>query len=574
MATPTLFDSGIFSVIGLNSELLIGAELYWFVAETSTPAPTYSNPELTIANANPVPFDNAGRLPQIWLGAGPYKYVLVGPDGDIDSPLVTVDKYTPSGGYIDAVVTGFAASTGAGLVGFSQDETYAQGTVGNHLTRSITVTDAPFNATGDGVADDSDAIEEAIAFASPGKIYLPAGTYKTTRNINFAPVSVEGDGAASIIAPTQAGIGIQIGYTNPEGGINTFDKSYNGFRIQANSSTTLAFFEVAMINSAFSNITVLYPSDVPVGYASFRTSGGDYGNTYKNLRSRCEALAVNARGFWMGNGQNEAGGPFASTNVNTYDTCYSTNAAIGFDLDYCTNSVLINPVSEGGDIMVRGFGNTIIAPFLDGGDMIFDYYYPADGSGGVGPATKPYNNVIVCGSLAFNAILNQSIAASFSAGALVNLTIGAGATSTKSGPIAISGTYTNNGTNSQIMFENGGLNRMFWQSGSNTVLDIVAGANSVDIKGPDGRALIFRAGGLDTEMTLNARPFVLSGTQPQLQLPAVAVGALPAAATYRGLRGTVTDSNAAASGNFGAIVANGGANVVPVFSDGTNWRIG
>jgi hypothetical protein len=36
----------------------------------------------------------------------------------------------------------------------------------------------------------------------------------------------------------------------------------------------------------------------------------------------------------------------------------------------------------------------------------------------------------------------------------------------------------------------------------------------------------------------------------------------------------VTDSTVAAAGNFGAVVTGGGANTVPVYSDGTNWRIG
>ena len=38
-----------------------------------------------------------------------------------------------------------------------------------------------------------------------------------------------------------------------------------------------------------------------------------------------------------------------------------------------------------------------------------------------------------------------------------------------------------------------------------------------------------------------------------------------------GARAVVTDANAT---TFHSIVAGGGANVVPVFSDGTNWRIG
>ena len=51
------------------------------------------------------------------------------------------------------------------------------------------------------------------------------------------------------------------------------------------------------------------------------------------------------------------------------------------------------------------------------------------------------------------------------------------------------------------------------------------------------------------------------------------VATLPAASAGL-LRRVVRDSNVAASGNFGAIVAGGGANIVPVWSDGTSWRIG
>jgi hypothetical protein len=40
------------------------------------------------------------------------------------------------------------------------------------------------------------------------------------------------------------------------------------------------------------------------------------------------------------------------------------------------------------------------------------------------------------------------------------------------------------------------------------------------------------------------------------------------------MRAFVRDSTVAASGNFGAIVAGGGSNNVPVFYDGTNWLIG
>jgi hypothetical protein len=49
------------------------------------------------------------------------------------------------------------------------------------------------------------------------------------------------------------------------------------------------------------------------------------------------------------------------------------------------------------------------------------------------------------------------------------------------------------------------------------------------------------------------------------------VATLPAGSV--GMRAYVTDSNAAITAGIGAVVAGGGANVVPVFYDGANWRI-
>lgn len=51
------------------------------------------------------------------------------------------------------------------------------------------------------------------------------------------------------------------------------------------------------------------------------------------------------------------------------------------------------------------------------------------------------------------------------------------------------------------------------------------------------------------------------------------VATLPSAGSNAYCEACVSDSNAAASGNYGATVAGGGANKVRVFSDGTNWVI-
>lgn len=65
------------------------------------------------------------------------------------------------------------------------------------------------------------------------------------------------------------------------------------------------------------------------------------------------------------------------------------------------------------------------------------------------------------------------------------------------------------------------------------------------------------------------------GINSTLSFPAVALASLPAAATIgAGARAFITDANLVASGNFGAAVSGSGSNNVPVYSDGSNWRIG
>jgi len=63
-----------------------------------------------------------------------------------------------------------------------------------------------------------------------------------------------------------------------------------------------------------------------------------------------------------------------------------------------------------------------------------------------------------------------------------------------------------------------------------------------------------------------------ASTQSVISTTVYTVVTLPSAVTSGvGARSFVSDANAT---TFAAIVAGGGANKVPVYSDGTNWRIG
>ena len=58
-----------------------------------------------------------------------------------------------------------------------------------------------------------------------------------------------------------------------------------------------------------------------------------------------------------------------------------------------------------------------------------------------------------------------------------------------------------------------------------------------------------------------------------LSLPVFTVATLPAA-VLAGQASFVSDSNATLAAAPGAVVAGGGTNFTPVYSDGANWRIG
>jgi len=77
-----------------------------------------------------------------------------------------------------------------------------------------------------------------------------------------------------------------------------------------------------------------------------------------------------------------------------------------------------------------------------------------------------------------------------------------------------------------------------------------------------------------TTLTLNGDAVKCAVFAGPVCFPSYAVSGLPAAASYPYARAFVTDANATLAAGIGTTVAGGGANKVPVFSDGTNWIIG
>lgn len=95
----------------------------------------------------------------------------------------------------------------------------------------------------------------------------------------------------------------------------------------------------------------------------------------------------------------------------------------------------------------------------------------------------------------------------------------------------------------------------------------MANGNSTTDQGDGGNRSVLQNG----VRALNGILAALQALAPTTIGVASTAGLGSAADAGQGARRLVTDANAT---TFHSVVAGGGTNVVPVYSDGTNWRIG
>ena len=164
-----------------NGVILSGGKIYTYAAGTSTPLTTYTSASGVTPHANPIILDSAGRVPggQIWLtDTLSYKFVI---ETSASILLGTYDNITTA---VDAAIVSYDPPFTGGVTTNVEDK----------LAQTVSVLD--FGAVGDGVADDTAAIEAAINTGNEVSFVGPQYTYKITYTIDYTgKVTLSGNNA-------------------------------------------------------------------------------------------------------------------------------------------------------------------------------------------------------------------------------------------------------------------------------------------------------------------------------------------------------------------------------------------
>ena len=235
-----------------NGNPLAGGKIYTYAAGTTTPLVTYTDSTGSTPNTNPVILDSRGEA-EIWLGVASYKLKLT---TSADVEVWTVDNIVSAS--VQALAD-LSESGGSALVGFLQSGTGAVATtVQSKLRETSSVKD--FGATGDGVTDDSAAIQAAIdATPAGGSLYIPRGTYVINTGLTIGrAITLQGAGCSGTGGSRLKYTGNANALSFTGGGASTGARFLN-FAIEGTSSANNGLY----IYNAFNNITVqnVYISD-------------------------------------------------------------------------------------------------------------------------------------------------------------------------------------------------------------------------------------------------------------------------------------------------------------------------
>jgi hypothetical protein len=228
-----------------NGVILSGGKIYTYVAGTTTPRATYTSATGVTPHTNPIILDSAGRVPggEIWLTQGlVYKFVIETSTGVLIGTYDNIPNTADSG--VDANTVAYTyPATGA-----------INQTVQTKLDQYLSVAD--FGAVGDGVTDDTAAIQAATAAipSDGGEVFFPEGDYFITDSIRpKSNTTLRGEGRGSRVKC--ASVGWELTSTDKFGLVNVKNVSnvritglcLYGTKLASNTySPKLVFFENAI----------------------------------------------------------------------------------------------------------------------------------------------------------------------------------------------------------------------------------------------------------------------------------------------------------------------------------------
>lgn len=540
---------------------LPGALLYFYQSDTATPLATYSDAALSLPNTNPVIADAGGLFPNIFLQSGlDYKVILKDADGN---QLWQADPVT-GGGVTIAIetVTNIAAlralSANSLLLGsiiyvrgYYTDNDGGEGfflctdqnpgadnggtiiwssTTGFYYlrdTQSAPLSLKWFGAKGDGATDDSIAMQrwlDAIQSGFAGYIPAVSAYYKyATTLVKNGYVSIFGDGIGSRIHYAGAGEALQLGNVAGAGGPR-FSNLMNFYLTGTSAAINGIHIREAQQGLSIQGVMV-------DGFSGSAPACALQVDASWDIQIRGGALKNSTRGLFL------------------------TDHTQSLGIDVCNN------ISVWG---VDLTGNGTAVTIKNG--AVFNFIGCDLSSTGVGFDIAP-------GTASPDRVQQLTIAGNYCE-SVTCIQIGNGAYG--NGACVYVSIYSNylNGSAAGIFIYNGDSINV----GQNTV---GVGASTVEA-GVTG--LLWGSENVLNDNTPNTgdvtywRPNanVPNMLIKQIQvtdfmlLPRYTVNSLPAASTP-GQTAYVIDANAT---TFASVVATGGSNFVPVYSDGTNWRIG
>jgi hypothetical protein len=191
----------------------------------------------------------------VWLSSAAYKIAL---NTSTDTLIWTVDNVSTLQGLIEAYQASLSASSGSSLIGFIQSGTGAVATtVQAKLRQYLNAKD--FGVVGNGTANDTVALQNALTAAAGKSLYLPAGTYLCTQLTIYSGTNLFGDSPATTIIKANASLASntpllknlnQSGtvYVYDDKGISVTNIQFDGANLGSRTAELVSFGKVNDLN--------------------------------------------------------------------------------------------------------------------------------------------------------------------------------------------------------------------------------------------------------------------------------------------------------------------------------------